>query len=141
MKFHHVGVHVSDFAKSRPMYEAIMDALGFENYDVPGHICTAWGTAKSSFRIVQPPIETIRASTSHICFEAPSEKSVEHFFADGESGGFEGLSAPNEYVDGGFRHYTTMLRDPDGNCIEAVFVDPVPSSPEEVARIEASYAT
>ncbi|QLC26401.1 hypothetical protein HFP57_16095 [Parasphingopyxis algicola] len=132
MKFHHVGVHVSDFDKSKPLYDAIMNALDFEDYDVPGHICHAWGTVTNSFRIVQPPSGEISASSSHICFEAPDEEAVKKFYETGVKLGAKGLSAPNEYVDWGMRHLTTMLEDYDGNHIEAVYVDKEnPVGPEE----------
>ena len=127
MKFHHVGVHVRDFEKSKPLYDAIMATLGFEGYDVPGHTAYAWGKVDNSFRIVQPPNGEVTSSSSHICFEAPTEAAVTAFFEAGKKLGAEGLSAPNEYVDWGMRHLTTMLRDFDGNAIEAVYVDrPIP---------------
>lgn len=124
MRFHHVGVHVSDFEKSEPMYQAMMGTLGFENYDVPEHIATAWGTTTCSFRIVQPPIDKISASTSHICFDAPDEASVDKFYEVATKLGAKGLSERGEYVDWGHRHVSSMIQDFDGNCLEAVYVDP-----------------
>jgi predicted lactoylglutathione lyase len=124
MLFHHVGVHVSDLAKSRPMYDAIFETLGYENYDVPGYVAAAWGTPTCSFRVVQPPLDSISASTSHICFGAPSEEAVKAFYEAGQKFGGKGVAAPEAYVEFGHRHLTAMLCDLDGNHVEAVYVDP-----------------
>ncbi len=126
MLFHHVGVHVSDFDRSRPLYDAVFAVLGYPNYDVPGHEATAWGTTDCSFRIVQPPGGQISASSSHVCFGAPSEDAVREFYRVGQEFGATGIAAPESYVEFGQRHFTAMLSDHDGNQIEAVFVDPAP---------------
>jgi len=126
MLFHHVVVHVSDFEKSRPMYDAIFEILGYENFDVPGFIATAWGTTSCSFRIVQPPLATISVSTSHVCFGAPSEEAVKQYYEVGQKYGGKGVTAPESYVEFGHRHLTAMLSDLGGNHVEAVYVDPIP---------------
>ncbi len=123
MVFHHVGVHVSNFEKSRQLYDALLDTLSIESYDLPGHIAKAWGTAACSFRIVQPPTGDISVSSSHICLTAPDEKAVKQFYETGTALGAEGAQAPNEYEDFGFRHLTAMIKDYDGNAIEAVYVN------------------
>lgn len=128
MLFHHVGVHVTDFERSRPMYHAIFAVLGYANYEVPDHIATAWGSEDCSFRIVQPPETKVSASSSHICFAAPSEAAVSEFYRVGQEAGGTGVADPESYEEFGRRHLTAMLRDFDGNLIEAVYVDPTPAS-------------
>ena len=123
MVFHHVGVHVSDFKKSRELYDKLLDVLQIESYELPGHIAVAYGTTTCSFRVVQPPSSTISVSSSHICLTAPNEQAVRDFYEMGTSMGAEGISSPNEYQDWGFRHLTAMIKDYDGNAIEAVYVD------------------
>ena len=123
MLFHHVGVHVTDLAESRRLYAALFGVLGYPNYDVPGHPATAWGTENCSFRIVQPPLERISASSSHVCFTAPSEDAVREFYRLGQELGATGIAPPESYEEFGHRHYTALLMDPDGNQIEAVCVD------------------
>ena len=126
MLFHHVGVHVSDLEKSRPMYDAIFSVLGYEYFEVPGFTAAAWGTTDCSFRIVQPPLATISASTSHVCFAAPSQEAVKQYYEVGQEYGGKGVAAPEYYVEFGHRHLTAMLCDLDGNLVEAVYVDPTP---------------
>jgi len=126
MLFHHVGVHVSDLEKSRPMYDAIFRVLGYGYFEVPGFTAAAWGTNDCSFRIVQPPLAKISASTSHVCFAAPSEQAVKQYYEVGQEYGGKGVAAPEYYVEFGHRHLTAMLGDLDGNLVEAVYVDPAP---------------
>ena len=126
MMFHHVGVHVSDLEKSRPMYDAIFKVLGYEHFDVPDFIAAAWGSTDCSFRIVQPSLATISASTSHVCFAAESEEAVKQYYEVGQKYGGKGVGAPESYVEFGHRHLTAMLCDRDGNLVEAVYVDPTP---------------
>lgn len=110
------------------MYDAVFKVLGYKNYDVPGHTATAWGSINCSFRIVQPPLEKISASTSHVCFGAPSAEAVRQFYEVGQQFGGTGVAPPETYVEFGQRHLTAMLRDRDGNHVEAVYVDPEPVS-------------
>jgi hypothetical protein len=121
--FHHVGVDVSDFEKSRKLYDSLLSALNIESYELPGHTAKAYGTTTCSFRIVKDDKRKLSVSSSHICLVAPNRKAVEEFYKIGTSLGAKGLSEPNEYTDWGFVHYTTMIGDYDGNAIEAVYVD------------------
>lgn len=123
MVFHHVGVDVSDFDKSHKLYDAVLSLLEIESYELPGHIAKAYGTATCSFRIVQDNTREISASSSHICLAAPNEQAVKNFFETGTKMGADAVIPPSEYEDGGVRHLTAMIKDYDGNAIEAVYVD------------------
>lgn len=123
MVFHHVGVHVSDFDKSKRLYDALIEPLGYESYDLPGHVAIAYGLENCSFRVVQPPNGKVAASSSHICLTAPSKDAVLKFFEIGTQMGARGVQSPNTYEDFGKQHLTSMIADFDGNHIEAVFVD------------------
>lgn len=123
MVFHHVGVDVSDFNKSHKLYDALLSHLEIESYELPGHIAKAYGTATCSFRIVQDDSREVSVSSSHICLTAPNEQAVKDFFETGTAMGADGVFPPSEYEDGGVRHLTAMIKDYDGNAIEAVYVD------------------
>ncbi len=123
MVFHHVGVDVSDFNKSQKLYDALLSILDIESYELPGHIAKAYGTATCSFRIVQDDSRELSVSSSHICLTAPNEQSVRDFYNTGIDMGAAGVFSPSEYEDWGFRHLTAMIKDYDGNAIEAVYVD------------------
>ena len=123
MVFHHVGVDVSNFDKSVKLYDSVLSKLVIPSYDLPGHIAKAYGTTTCSFRIVQDDSRELSVSSSHICLAAPNEQAVKDFYKVGTSMGAEGVIEPAEYEDWGFRHLTAMIKDYDGNAIEAVFVD------------------
>ncbi len=123
MIFHHVGVDVSDFSKSEKLYDSLLSKLEIESYEIPGHIAKAYGTETCSFRIVQDDSRELSASSSHICLAAPSEQAVKDFYEAGTTLGAEGVFSPSEYEDWGWRHLTAMIKDYDGNAIEAVYVD------------------
>lgn len=123
MVFHHVGVDVSNFEKSQKLYDALTEALSIESYDLPGHIAKAYGSKTCSFRIVQDDSRELSASSSHICLTADSDKAVEVFYKSGTGLGAAGLYPPSAYQEFGWRHNTAMIKDYDGNCIEAVYVD------------------
>lgn len=123
MIFHHVGVDVSDFTKSEKLYDSLLSILEIESYGLPGHIAKAYGTTTCSFRIVQDDSRELSVSSSHICLAAPSEQAVKDFYESGTALGAEGVISPSEYHDWGFRHLTAMIKDYDGNAIEAVYVD------------------
>jgi catechol 2,3-dioxygenase-like lactoylglutathione lyase family enzyme len=123
MVFHHVGVDVSNFEKSEKLYDALTSELRIESYDLPGHIAKAYGTKTCSFRIVQDDSRELSASSSHICLTADSDKAVEEFYNSGTDLGAAGVYPPSAYQEFGWRHYTAMIKDYDGNNIEAVFVD------------------
>jgi catechol 2,3-dioxygenase-like lactoylglutathione lyase family enzyme len=123
MLFHHVGVHVADIARSRKLYDALLQVLQVESYELPGHKAVAYGTTSCSFRVVQPPGGDVTISSSHICLTAPSEAAVRKFYDVGTSLGAKGIAPNSTYVDWGFRHVSSMIADYDGNRIETVFVD------------------
>ena len=102
MLFYHVGVHVTDFEKSLKLYDALLGILEVDGYDLPSHVAKAWGTKTCSFRIVQPPSDDIRASSSHICLTAPSKKTVEEFYRAGTELGAEGVFLQVSMSTGGF---------------------------------------
>lgn len=123
MVFHHVGVDVSDFSKSHKLYDALLSLLDIESYEIPGHVAKAYGTSTCSFRIVEDNSRELSVSSSHICLTAPNEDAVRKFYETGIEMGAEGVFPPSEYEDFGWRHLTAMIKDYDGNAIEAVFVD------------------
>lgn len=123
MLFHHVGVHVTDFVKSRTLYDSLMQILKVESYELPGHKAVAYGSTSCSFRIVQPPGGNVTIGSSHICLTAPTEAAVQQFYEVGTSLGANGIALNSTYIDWGFRHVSSMIADYDGNRIETVYVD------------------
>lgn len=120
--FNHVSVHVRDLERSRNFYDELLRILGVRRYEVGSHAdacafgspeCTFWLRAPGSFDV----------GSGHVCFNADSKATVEEFFRVGTALGGAGLSSASTYEAAGLQHYTAMVADPDGNQIEAVYVE------------------
>jgi catechol 2,3-dioxygenase-like lactoylglutathione lyase family enzyme len=113
----HVGIPVSDLARSKKFFAAALAPLGYKVlYDLPQ--ATGMGTGKrSTFWIGQGEI----ASPIHIAFIVADHATVDAFYqaaiaAGGRDNGKPGIRA-QYHPD----YYGAFVLDPDGNNIEAVF--------------------
>lgn len=126
--FNHVGVHVKDIDRARRFYDALLACLGLVRYtDISGFKASAYGVHESSFRIVEPP-HPISVSSSHIALTARSREQVDAFHRCALELGAVAVEAPHSYDDSAQGRqlvaYTASVKDPDGNWIEAVHVEP-----------------
>ena len=120
---HHVDLPVSDFARSRAFYRALLAPLDLElvlEFDRGGgRYLAGFGTAPDpSFWIRSGVPFTDR---QHVAFVAPSRAAVDAFHAAGlaAEGADNGPPAlrPRYEPD----YYAAYILDPDGHNIEAVF--------------------
>src|SRR3954454_8993161 len=78
----HISIGVRDLARARRFYDAALKPLGYtclsESADGLGY-----GSAEPAFwvNLVQRPVPPDEASGLHICFAAPTPKSVDAFHA------------------------------------------------------------
>jgi catechol 2,3-dioxygenase-like lactoylglutathione lyase family enzyme len=117
----HISIPVSDLERSAAFYEAVLGTLGYEKLETrPATV--AFGKKYSEFwinhRPWMKPVE--ESSGAHIALRASSPDMVAAFHAvalkaGGTSDGEPGLRP--QYGEG---YYAAFIRDPDGNCIEAV---------------------
>jgi catechol 2,3-dioxygenase-like lactoylglutathione lyase family enzyme len=119
----HIGVEVSDFARSRAFYEAALEPLGigllmeFEGVGAGFGKQTEDGP-KPFFWIGErgrPPV-----SGAHVAFGVRSTEQVDAFHAAALTAGGTDNGAPGPrpvYHPG---YYGAFVLDPDGNNIEAV---------------------
>ena len=106
----HVGVKVSDFARSKAFYQAVLGALGINllsDFDYEGSHYAGFGSVRPTFWI-DDNVET-RVGPAHIAFAA----------AGGRDNGAPGLR-PHYAPD----YYAAFVHDPDGHNIEALRVGP-----------------
>lgn len=121
----HVGVAVTDIARSRAFYQAALKPLGITvMMEVPAGVTESGGVAigfgrdgKSFFWIGDQ--ERVGRGT-HIAFTAPDRATVDAFHAaalaaGGVDHGVPGLR-PHYHAD----YYGAFVLDPDGQNIEAV---------------------
>jgi catechol 2,3-dioxygenase-like lactoylglutathione lyase family enzyme len=113
----HVGVPVSDFARSKRFYEEALSPLGYELIMEPSAYAAGFGrSGKPDFWIGQGE----PGQAFHIAFVADDRATVDAFYevaiaAGGRDNGGPGLRP--EYHPS---YYGAFVLDPDGNNIEAV---------------------
>jgi len=111
----HIGLAVSDFAKSKSFFEKALAPLGYKALmEFPGAV--GFGSDRPDFWVA----EGKAGATTHICFAADDRSIVDNFYkaaiaAGGRDNGKPGLR--KEYHP---TYYGAFVFDPDGNNIEAV---------------------
>ena len=123
----HVTISAGDFAASLAFYDATLAALGLarlvelddEEEDEPQLEAVGWGPAE------QEPLLWLvtageRTSGVHFRLRAGSRGQVEAFYAAALAAGGTNYAAPRRWVVYRRGEFNTIVRDPDGNLIEAV---------------------
>lgn len=124
----HIGVPVSDLARSRAFYEAVLAPLGYgvimevtaAETGAEAH-CGFGAHGKPSFWIASGKALT---GCLHVAFQAPDRAAVDAFHRAAMA-----LLAPDNGPPGLRPHYhpnyyAAFVLDPDGHNIEAVFHGP-----------------
>jgi catechol 2,3-dioxygenase-like lactoylglutathione lyase family enzyme len=119
----HLSVGVADVDQARPLYDAMLGALGFVvTMDEPG-VGIAYGVPDGwPVFWLQQPIDgrpPSGGSGTHIAFIAPSRAAVDAFHAAALAQGAtcDGPPGPRDYHP---TYYAAFVRDPFGNKLEAV---------------------
>lgn len=113
----HIHLHCRDYDKSCHFYLAIFEALGRGDEMQAGR---DWLRLAEFYLdgcdAVSPP------SRLHLCFKAKDRAAVDRFHAEGLTAGGRDNGSPGlrDYHPG---YYAAYLLDPDGNNIEAKFMD------------------
>jgi catechol 2,3-dioxygenase-like lactoylglutathione lyase family enzyme len=114
----HVGVAVSDYARSRDFYATALAPLGYElAMEFDGRVAGFARDNKPSFWIHQGE----PGSDTHVAFAASDSAMVEAFHTAGVEAGGEDNGPPGERPHYHPGYYAAYIRDPDGTNIEAVF--------------------
>lgn len=126
--FDHVGLFVSDSARSFPFYEAALAPLGIvvrERQKAWGSIVMT-GEQRLPFLWMGPaggdyhgtPVRVEERRPMHLAFQASSKEAVQAFYHAGLAKGGRDNGAPE---DCGRGIYAAYLLDPDGNNVEAIY--------------------
>src|SRR5262245_45329476 len=126
--FDHVGIFVSDTARSFPFYEAALAPLGIvvrERQEHWGSIVMTGESAKP-FLWIGPAggtyygteVKISERRPMHLAFRAPTKAAVDEFYRVGLEHGGRDNGSP---ADCGRGAHGAYLLDPDGNNVEAVF--------------------
>lgn len=121
----HLGILVSDIARSRAFYEAALGALGMSVQMEVGQDKTGDGTTALGFGIPGEKIFWIGDGEKvgqglHVAFRADQREQVDQFHAAGLNAGGKDNGAPGPRPNYGPDYYAAFVYDPDGANIEAV---------------------
>jgi catechol 2,3-dioxygenase-like lactoylglutathione lyase family enzyme len=114
--FDHVGVEVSDLARSGAFYDAVFFALGVRRLHENDR-AIAYGVNEAHFWITmrgRPPAPGF----GHIAFTAAGKAAVDAAHAAGVAHGGRSDGEPGPRPQYGPRYYAAYLLDPDGLRIE-----------------------
>ena len=121
----HMGIAVTDIAKSRAFYEAALGPLGMSvQMEVGGDKTESGGTALG-FGVPGEKIFWIAdgekvGEGTHVAFKADRREQVDQFHAAGLKAGGRDNGAPGLRPHYGPNYYAAFVYDPDGANIEAV---------------------
>jgi catechol 2,3-dioxygenase-like lactoylglutathione lyase family enzyme len=121
----HMGISVTDLAKSRAFYEAALGSLGMSvQMEVPADKTEGGGSALG-FGVPGEKIFWIGDGEKvgegiHVAFRADRRDQVDAFHAAGLKAGGRDNGGPGPRPHYGPNYYAAFLHDPDGANIEAV---------------------
>jgi catechol 2,3-dioxygenase-like lactoylglutathione lyase family enzyme len=121
----HMGIPVSDIAKSRTFYEAALGALGMSvqlemTPDQTGDGRTALGFGAPGEKIFWIGDGERTGEGIHVAFRADRRRQVDDFHSAALQAGGRDNGAPGLRPHYGADYYAAFVYDPDGANIEAV---------------------
>jgi catechol 2,3-dioxygenase-like lactoylglutathione lyase family enzyme len=117
----HLGLPVSEYAKSKRFYESVLAPLGYEVIMEFGASTAGLGAAgKPDFWISQGAA----GGPVHVAFASPDRSTVDAFHKAALAAGGSDNGAPGLRPEYHPSYYGAFVLDPDGNNIEAVCHQP-----------------
>ena len=116
----HVSIGVPDVAKAKRFYDAALKPLGYACLS-EGEGSLGYGRDAVALWIgaAERPVPADEKSGLHVCFAAPTRKSVDAFHAAALKSGGRDNGKPGLRADYGPNYYAAFVVDPDGYRIEA----------------------
>jgi catechol 2,3-dioxygenase-like lactoylglutathione lyase family enzyme len=120
--FDHVGLPVSDFARSVSFYRAALEPLGYglESHDAQAR--SAGFGRPGAPQLWLSPGRT--GGALHLAFQTPDRASVQRFYTSAIEAGGKDNGKPGPRPSYGETYYAAFVLDPDGHNIEAVCLRP-----------------
>lgn len=118
--FDHVSIGVRDIARTKRFYDAALGPLGYRCLS-EGANSLGYGADGVHFwiSVTEKPVPADPKSGLHVCFTAPSRKSVDAFHAGALGAGGKDNGKPGLRKDYGPGYYAAFAVDPDGYRLEA----------------------
>jgi catechol 2,3-dioxygenase-like lactoylglutathione lyase family enzyme len=120
--FDHVTIRVSDRAASERFFETVLPVIGLARTHSDEHYAE-WVDFSLAAASEDKPV----TRRLHIGLTAPSREHVDEFWRAGTAAGFRDDGAPGPRPQYSESYYGGFLLDPDGNSVEAVHHDAVPT--------------
>ena len=116
----HLSIGVRDVARAKRFYDAALAPLGFTCLSA-GESSLGYGDAAVALWIgaAARPVPADDRSGLHVCFSAPTRKSVDAFHAAALAAGGKDNGKPGLRADYGASYYAAFVVDPDGYRLEA----------------------
>ena len=116
----HISIGASDIGKARRFYDAALAPLGYRRLS-DGETSLGYGKERVALWILKAerPVKADDKSGLHVCFDAPSRRSVDEFHAAALREGGKDNGKPGVRADYDPKYYAAFVVDPDGYRIEA----------------------
>jgi catechol 2,3-dioxygenase-like lactoylglutathione lyase family enzyme len=125
----HVGINVSDYARSKAFYEKALAPLGISAVMEFGKACGFGRSGKPDFWIGEGTASFQKAeqlapiTPVHVCFKAKNRAEVDAFHAAAMAAGGRDHGKPGPRTEYHPHYYGAFVLDPDGHNVEAVIHD------------------
>ena len=118
--FNHISIGVRDVARTKRFYDAALKPLGYACLS-EGETSVGYGKDAVALWIgaSEKPVPADDKSGLHVCFDAPTRKSVAAFHAAALGAGGQDNGKPGLRADYGANYYAAFAVDPDGYRLEA----------------------
>jgi catechol 2,3-dioxygenase-like lactoylglutathione lyase family enzyme len=116
----HISIGVRDVARTKRFYDAALKPLGYSCLS-EGETSLGYGKDAVALWIgaSETPVPADEKSGLHVCFDAPTRKSVAAFHAAALGAGGQDIGKPGLRADYAPNYYAAFVVDPDGYRIEA----------------------
>jgi catechol 2,3-dioxygenase-like lactoylglutathione lyase family enzyme len=116
----HLSIGVRDIARAKRFYDAALKPLGYACLS-EGEGSLGYGGEAVAFWVgaAERPVPSDDRSGLHVCFAAPSRRSVDAFHAAAVQAGGRDNGKPGLRPDYGPAYYAAFVVDPDGYRLEA----------------------
>jgi catechol 2,3-dioxygenase-like lactoylglutathione lyase family enzyme len=116
----HVSIGVRDVANAKRFYDAALKPLGYKCLSESGG---SLGYGEDAVHLwissTEHPVPANMKSGLHLCFTAPTPRSVDAFHAAAIQSGGRDNGKPGLRADYGPGYYAAFVIDPDGYRLEA----------------------
>ena len=116
----HISLGVRDMAKAKRFYDEVLKPLGYACLS-SGDTSAGYGKSEVALWLgsSESPVPPDLKSGLHVCFTAPTRKSVDAFHKAALAAGGRDNGKPGLRKDYGANYYAAFVIDPDGYRIEA----------------------